>query len=64
MLHWLRIEWLFLKGLWAWLTLTPLARTAVRNSSPETWQRIDAILDERRDNPGCTPGGSRGKVPP
>lgn len=49
MLPWIRIEWLFLKGLWAWLTLTPKARTAVRNSSPQTWQRIDAILDARRE---------------
>lgn len=57
MLKWIRIEWLRLKAMWAWLTLTPLARQAVRNATPETIRKIDAILETRREHTRPPRGG-------
>lgn len=49
MIHWIRIEWLRLKALRVWLARSPKQRAAVRNSKPETWRKIDAFLDARRE---------------
>ena len=49
MLHWIQIEWLRLRAIWALLWLTPKARQAVLNTSAATWEKIDAELEKRRE---------------
>lgn len=57
MLQSIRIELARLRAAWALARLTPLAREAVLKSAPETWRKIDAILDARREHARPPRGG-------
>lgn len=49
MLKWIHDEWLHLRAHLALRRLSPYARQAVLNASPQTIQKIDAILESRRE---------------